>query len=129
VLGYRVVRASGGECSDCTPHACFCGFYLDPQRECTCTPGQRVRYQGRISGPLLDRFDLVVEVRRLRAAGLEVCARPYRLLTPLEADFLKLREALERGNLHRALELYRSPSCPRARPPGSRCSTTSWRRP
>jgi hypothetical protein len=60
---------------------------------------------------------LRVEVHRLRAAGLEVRARPYRLLTPLEADFLELREALERGNIHRALDLYRGPLLPESQAP------------
>ena len=44
---------------------CPCGWYGDPERSCACTPTQRQRYAGRISGPLLDRFDLVVEVPRL----------------------------------------------------------------
>ncbi|RIH93628.1 YifB family Mg chelatase-like AAA ATPase [Meiothermus granaticius] len=44
---------------------CLCGFWNDSQVPCTCTPGQRLRYVNRISGPLLDRFDLVVEVPRL----------------------------------------------------------------
>lgn len=57
-------------------------------------------------------------MRRLRVAGLEVQARPYRLITPLEADFLELREDLERGNLHRALELYRGPLLPESQAPG-----------
>ncbi|MBS3934196.1 MAG: hypothetical protein KGZ35_07555 [Truepera sp.] len=61
---------------------------------------------------------LRVELHRLRAAGLEVRARPYRLLTPLEADFLELREALESGNLHRAVELYQGPLLPRSQAPG-----------
>lgn len=44
---------------------CPCGWYGDPGKPCSCTPTQRARYAGRISGPLLDRFDLVVEVPRL----------------------------------------------------------------
>lgn len=44
---------------------CPCGWYGDPERACTCTPSARLRYQNRISGPILDRFDLVVEVPRL----------------------------------------------------------------
>ncbi len=36
-----------------------------PGKPCSCTPTQRTRYVGRISGPLQDRFDLVVEVPRL----------------------------------------------------------------
>ncbi|AEB12889.1 YifB family Mg chelatase-like AAA ATPase [Marinithermus hydrothermalis] len=49
---------------------CPCGWYGDPERPCTCSPVQRQRYAGRISGPLLDRFDLVVEVPRLTAQEL-----------------------------------------------------------
>jgi len=53
---------------------CPCGWYGDPERSCACTPTQRQRYAGRISGPLLDRFDLVVEVPRLTPAELSRAA-------------------------------------------------------
>ena len=49
---------------------CPCGFLGDPTRPCRCTPDQVARYRGRLSGPLLDRFDLAVEVPRLTAAEL-----------------------------------------------------------
>ncbi len=49
---------------------CPCGWYGDPERACTCSLTARQRYTGRISGPLLDRFDLVVGVPRLTAAEL-----------------------------------------------------------
>ncbi|HHZ20515.1 MAG TPA: YifB family Mg chelatase-like AAA ATPase [Firmicutes bacterium] len=45
---------------------CPCGFLGDAARPCVCTPIQVHRYRSRISGPLLDRIDLVVEVPRLR---------------------------------------------------------------
>ncbi len=41
---------------------CPCGYYGDPTHHCVCTPGQIQRYTSRISGPLMDRFDLHVEV-------------------------------------------------------------------
>ncbi len=41
---------------------CPCGFHGDPTRECRCTGGIIQRYLGKISGPLLDRIDLHVEV-------------------------------------------------------------------
>jgi magnesium chelatase family protein len=44
---------------------CPCGFFGDPERECTCTRGMIDRYRKRISGPLLDRFDIHVEVPRV----------------------------------------------------------------
>jgi magnesium chelatase family protein len=49
---------------------CPCGWYGDPERPCTCTPTQRTRYTGKISGPMLDRFDLLVDVPRLTTAEL-----------------------------------------------------------
>lgn len=41
---------------------CPCGYYGDPTHHCVCTPGQIQRYMSRISGPLMDRIDLHVEV-------------------------------------------------------------------
>src|SRR3989440_3536732 len=44
---------------------CPCGFFGDPIRECTCSASSIMRYQKRISGPLLDRIDIHVEVPRV----------------------------------------------------------------
>ncbi len=41
---------------------CPCGFHNHPSRECTCAPGMVQRYLNRISGPLLDRIDIHIEV-------------------------------------------------------------------
>ena len=41
---------------------CPCGYYTDPKRECRCTPKQIQNYLNKISGPLLDRIDIHVEV-------------------------------------------------------------------
>ena len=41
---------------------CPCGYYTHPDKECTCAPGSVQKYLNRISGPLLDRIDLHVEV-------------------------------------------------------------------
>ncbi|MBA4196123.1 MAG: magnesium chelatase [Chitinophaga sp.] len=41
---------------------CPCGFYNHPEKECTCPPGSVQKYLNKISGPLLDRIDLHVEV-------------------------------------------------------------------
>lgn len=51
---------------------CPCGRLGDA--ECSCTPMARRRYLGRLSGPLLDRVDLQLTVRRITAAGLRVAA-------------------------------------------------------
>lgn len=47
-----------------TMNPCPCGFYGDDKKECTCTSLQILKYQQRLSGPLLDRIDLVVAVGR-----------------------------------------------------------------
>lgn len=52
-------------------HACPCGFLGDQERECSCTPMQVQRYLNRLSGPLLDRFDLQIDVPRLTFNDLE----------------------------------------------------------
>jgi magnesium chelatase family protein len=41
---------------------CPCGYLSDPRHQCTCTPGQIYRYRRRVSGPLLDRIDIQIEV-------------------------------------------------------------------
>lgn len=44
---------------------CPCGYYTDPRHNCTCSPHQIKTYTGRISGPLLDRIDIHIEVPAL----------------------------------------------------------------
>ena len=50
---------------------CKCGYYGDPHRDCTCTPPQISNYIGKISGPLLDRIDIHVEVPAVKYADLD----------------------------------------------------------
>ena len=49
---------------------CPCGFWNDPTRECRCSPLQIQRYVGRISGPLLDRIDIHIDVPAVRFRDL-----------------------------------------------------------
>ena len=53
---------------------CPCGYYNHPTRECTCSPGSVHRYMGRISGPLMDRIDLHVEVTPVAPQELSATA-------------------------------------------------------
>ena len=51
---------------------CPCGYYGDSLKNCTCTPYARQRYMQRISGPLLDRIDLHIEVPRVKYDALSM---------------------------------------------------------
>jgi magnesium chelatase family protein len=55
---------------------CPCGHLGDPTAECRCSPERIDSYRGRVSGPLLDRIDLHVDVPRLPAAELRGTGRP-----------------------------------------------------
>ncbi len=44
---------------------CPCGFLTDPDKNCTCSPTQMINYRKKISGPILDRIDLHIEVPRI----------------------------------------------------------------
>ncbi|OGI23269.1 MAG: magnesium chelatase [Candidatus Moranbacteria bacterium RIFCSPHIGHO2_12_FULL_40_10] len=50
---------------------CLCGNATDPEKLCSCTPSQIIKYQRKISGPIMDRIDLHVEVPRLKFEKLE----------------------------------------------------------
>ncbi len=50
---------------------CPCGNATDPERICSCSPSQIVKYQRKISGPILDRIDLHIEVPRIKFEKLE----------------------------------------------------------
>jgi magnesium chelatase family protein len=51
---------------------CPCGFLTDPRHECVCTPNAVQRYHSKVSGPLLDRIDIHVEVPSVRYDDLKV---------------------------------------------------------
>lgn len=54
---------------------CPCGFFNDPVKECTCTPIAIKKYLSKISGPLLDRIDLHIEVSPVKYSELEAESR------------------------------------------------------
>lgn len=54
---------------------CPCGYYGDPVKACTCSNAMVTRYQKKISGPLMDRIDLVVEVARVEYEKLTALQR------------------------------------------------------
>jgi magnesium chelatase family protein len=68
---------------------CQCGFFTDRTRECLCTPAQIQRYRAKVSGPLLDRIDIHIEVPTV----------PFKELTldPLREDSKAIRERVHRA--------------------------------
>ena len=60
---------------------CPCGQYGARDQECTCTPHNRRRYLARLSGPLLDRIDIQLQVRRITSAQLRVSGEGPRRTT------------------------------------------------
>ena len=50
----------------CATNPCPCGYYNDPEKTCTCTNSQIRKYRRKLSGPLMDRIDLFIEVPALK---------------------------------------------------------------
>jgi magnesium chelatase family protein len=83
---------------------CPCGFYGDPTRECRCTPAIIQRYLGKISGPLLDRIDIQIEVP----------AVPYK---ELRANEETETSAAMRTRVNQARERQQARGCTNSRMP------------
>ena len=71
---------------------CPCGWAGDPSGRCRCTPDLVARYRGRVSGPLMDRIDLHVEVARLPPAELRPDAPPGESSATVRARVIAARE-------------------------------------
>ncbi len=81
---------------------CPCGYLGDPRRPCRCTPRSLDRYGRRLSGPLLDRFDMRVPVGRLAVEAL--AGPPGEPTAPVRARVAAARERQrERGPLNSSL--------------------------
>ncbi len=67
---------------------CPCGYYNDPERECVCTPSQIAKYKRKLSGPLMDRIDLFVEVPKVKYE---------KLIAPEKDSSAGLREGIKKA--------------------------------
>lgn len=82
---------------------CKCGWLGHPKRGCRCTPGDLARYAARVSGPVLDRLDLQIEVPALTSAEL-LAASPGERSAEVRARVLEARERqARRGGLNALL--------------------------
>jgi magnesium chelatase family protein len=82
---------------------CPCGYFTDPKRSCNCSPFAIERYLGKISGPLIDRIDIHIEVppvawRDLRATGGEGLTSTQMRQTVLAARRRQHRRFARAGN-------------------------------
>lgn len=71
---------------------CQCGYLGDPEGACRCTSAQIRQYRSRLSGPLLDRIDLHVEVPRLALSELGASGRETEASTVVAARVMAARE-------------------------------------
>ncbi|RZK12950.1 MAG: ATP-binding protein, partial [Flavobacterium sp.] len=74
----------------CT-NPCPCGYYNHPDKECTCPPGTVQKYLNKISGPLLDRIDLHVEVTPVPFSELSTL-RPQENSETIREKVIRARE-------------------------------------
>ena len=82
---------------------CPCGFEGDRLKSCECTESMKARYKRRFSGPLLDRFDLQVEVPRLRVVELSGPQGEDSASVRARVSAARRRQFDERGRLNREL--------------------------
>ncbi len=81
---------------------CPCGYYGDSKKACSCSPIMRQRYQEKISGPLLDRIDLRINVARLPAEDLLKAATGDKTSVIRERVVLARAQAISRQKVPNA---------------------------
>ncbi|MBI2591715.1 MAG: ATP-binding protein, partial [Candidatus Brennerbacteria bacterium] len=74
---------------------CPCGYFNDPEKECRCTANEVFRYQKKISGPLLDRIDIQIEVPRVKIEELKLNAVDTKTNITAKTESGKLREKIK----------------------------------
>jgi len=95
----------------CAMNPCKCGWLGHPRRGCSCTPTDLQRYAARISGPVLDRLDLQVEVPALTSDELLVASRGEASAAVRQRVIGARGRQQERGALNADLSPARLASC------------------
>jgi magnesium chelatase family protein len=70
---------------------CPCGYFGDSEKECRCSANEVFRYQKKISGPLLDRIDIQIEVPRAKIEDLRIKKRNEHLIEEMRGKIKKAR--------------------------------------
>jgi magnesium chelatase family protein len=91
---------------------CPCGYAGDPERDCRCTTADLERHQTRLSGPLADRIDLHVHVRRVQTSALQAST----LGGAVSSAVVTSREVAQRVAAARAVQAARYAHTSHARP-------------
>lgn len=79
-----------------TMNPCPCGFYGDPTKTCTCSPSEIKNYQKKLSGPLLDRIDIQINVQKVPTSSLSTSENPSELHPEHTVVKNKISEAIAR---------------------------------
>jgi magnesium chelatase family protein len=85
---------------------CPCGYLTDQEKECKCSPSQILRYQKKFSGPLLDRFDLQIEVPRVKFIDLETETTEAEIQALLKRIDLARKTQLSRFKENKQQKIY-----------------------
>lgn len=70
---------------------CPCGYFGDPSKECICRPGDIIKYKKKISGPLLDRIDIIIDVPRLSFKEIK-CNMPLETSEEIKQKIIATRK-------------------------------------
>ena len=84
---------------------CHCGYLGDGTDRCECTPGQIARYRNRVSGPLLDRIDLHVEVPQQSITALRRAHRESSAVVRERVLLARERQLIRAGVLNARLDV------------------------
>ena len=76
---------------------CPCGFLGDPDKECTCQPSQIAKYKRKLSGPLMDRIDIFIEVARIKYDKLTTNNPDDSLNKNDKSQFIEIKERINKA--------------------------------